>query len=103
MITEQAVLDVRPGSESDFEAAFAEAQVIISSMPGFLSLELHRCIEQPSRYLLLVEWARLEDHTEGFRGSPEYAMWSQLLHAYYDPFPTVEHFSLVVESRSTGA
>jgi heme-degrading monooxygenase HmoA len=49
MITEQAVLDVKPGSESDFEAAFAEAQALISSMPGFLSLELHRCIERPSR------------------------------------------------------
>jgi heme-degrading monooxygenase HmoA len=102
VITEQAVLDVKPGSESEFEAAFAEAQAIISSMPGFLSLELHRCIERPSRYLLLVEWARLDDHTEGFRGSPQYAEWARLLHAFYDPFPTVEHFSRV-DARVTGA
>ena len=71
-------------------------------MPGFLSLELHRCIERPSRYLLLVEWARLEDHTEGFRRSAEYEEWRLLLHKFYDPFPTVEHFSRV-ETRVTGA
>jgi heme-degrading monooxygenase HmoA len=72
VITEQAVLDVRPGEERDFESAFAEAKALIASMPGFESLQLHRCIEQPNRYLLLVEWRRLEDHTEGFRRSAEY-------------------------------
>ena len=72
MITEQALLDVRPGREPEFEAAFAQAQTIIASMPGFASLRLLRCLEMPHRYLLLVEWERLEDHTEGFRGSPAY-------------------------------
>jgi heme-degrading monooxygenase HmoA len=44
--TEQAVLDVRPGAEAEFEATFAEATKIISSMMSFLSLGLHRCIER---------------------------------------------------------
>ena len=96
MITEQAVLDVRPGCEREFEVAFAEAKAIIASMPGFESLQLHRCLETPSRYLLLVSWERLEDHTEGFRNSARYEEWRRLLHHYYDPFPTVEHFSLVL-------
>jgi heme-degrading monooxygenase HmoA len=95
VITEQATLDVTPGREAEFESAFAAAKAIIASMPGFQSLELHRCIEAPSRYLLLVSWDRLEDHTEGFRMSPEYQEWRRLLHQFYDPFPTVEHFSLV--------
>jgi heme-degrading monooxygenase HmoA len=98
VITEQAALDVTPGREAEFEGAFAEAKAIIASMPGFQSLELHRCIETPSRYLLLVSWERLEDHTEGFRKSPEYEEWRRLLHHFYDPFPTVEHFSLVAQA-----
>ena len=95
MITEHALLDVKPGLEEDFEAAFAEARAIIASMPGFESLQLQRCLERPSSYLLLVDWARLEDHTEGFRKSPQYEDWRRLLHHFYDPFPTVEHFTLV--------
>jgi heme-degrading monooxygenase HmoA len=95
LITEQATLDVKPGREAEFEAAFAEAKAIIAAMPGFESLQLHRCIERPSRYLLLVGWERLEDHTEGFRKSPEYEEWRRLLHHFYEPFPTVEHYSLV--------
>ena len=70
----------------------------IASMAGFRSLRLSRCVEQPNRYLLLVEWDRLEDHTEGFRGSPEYKQWRALLHHFYDPFPTVEHYKLVTNA-----
>ncbi|AMV23999.1 Antibiotic biosynthesis monooxygenase [Gemmata sp. SH-PL17] len=95
MILEVAILDVRSGSEAAFEAAFAEARPLIALIDGFLGLELQRCLERPSRYVLLVRWRKLEDHTEGFRGSPQYLRWKALLHHFYDPFPTVEHFQLV--------
>jgi heme-degrading monooxygenase HmoA len=95
MITEHAILEVRPGCEREFESAFAKAKPIIAGMPGFRSLTLKRCIETPSRFLLLVEWQRLEDHTVGFRMSEGYETWRSLLHHFYDPFPTVEHFSSV--------
>jgi heme-degrading monooxygenase HmoA len=98
MITEQAVLDVKPGQEADFERDFGEAKLLIASMPGFESLQLHRCVERSNRYLLLVVWHSLEDHLEGFRSSPKYEAWRQLLHHYYDPFPTVEHFSLIARA-----
>jgi heme-degrading monooxygenase HmoA len=94
-ILEHAPLSVIPGQEAAFEAAFAEAGAIIASMPGFQSLTLSRCIERPSAYLLLVNWDRLEDHTQGFRGSPRYADSKRLLHHFYDPFPTVEHYAPV--------
>ena len=98
MILEHAVLDVVPAQDSAFEEAFGQAKSIIASMPGFHSLRLSRCIEQPGRYLLLVEWDRLEDHTEGFRGSPQYEEWRALLHHFYDPFPTVEHYEPVTSA-----
>lgn len=95
-ILEHAVLDVVAGEEARFEAALDEALPLIAARPGFRSLQVQRCVEQPSRYLLLVEWEQLEDHTEGFRGSPEYERWRRLLHHFYDPFPVVEHFEPLV-------
>lgn len=92
MVLEVAILNVRPGESAAFEAAFADAQRIIASMPGYVSHALRRCVEAPDRYLLLVEWERLEDHTEGFRNSAEYQEWKRKLHHFYDPFPTVEHY-----------
>lgn len=95
MILEVAVLDVIANREAAFEAAFDEAQHIIAGMPGYRSHQLQRCLERPGRYLLLVEWDRLEDHTVGFRASAGYQQWRALLHHFYDPFPTVEHYERV--------
>lgn len=96
MILEHALLDVVPGREAAFERAFEEARPLIAATPGFLRLRLERCVERPAQYLLLVEWERLEDHTEGFRGSDRYAEWRRLLHHFYDPFPLVEHYRTVL-------
>jgi heme-degrading monooxygenase HmoA len=95
MILEVATLDVKPGQEAAFERDFAQASAFISSVAGYGSHELQRCLEKPNRYVLLVRWATLEAHTDGFRKSPQYSEWKKLLHHYYDPFPTVEHYALV--------
>ena len=95
MILEVAILDVIPQRESAFEQCFDQAQAIISSMPGYVSHQLQRCVETPNRYILLVNWETLEDHTVGFRESPQYQQWRSLLHDFYDPFPSVEHYRVV--------
>ncbi len=95
MILEVAILQLRSGQEPGFEAAFREAQAIIASMPGYLSHELQRCIEQPSQYILLVRWETVAHHEIGFRTSPQYQEWKRLLHHFYDPFPSVQHYALV--------
>jgi heme-degrading monooxygenase HmoA len=92
MILEVAILDVKAGQQVDFEESFKQAQAIIASMPGYLSHQLQRCVEQDSRYLLLVNWQTLEHHTVGFRQSARYQQWRELLHHFYDPFPAVEHY-----------
>jgi heme-degrading monooxygenase HmoA len=95
MILEVAILNVIPGRETQFEAAFQKAQAIISSMKGYQSHELRCCVEARSRYILLVRWDKLEDHTIGFRGSTAYQQWKRMLHHFYDPFPVVEHYEAV--------
>jgi heme-degrading monooxygenase HmoA len=94
-VLEQAVLDVVEGRQAEFEAAFAQAQSIISAMAGYRWHRLERCLERPNRYLLLVQWDSLAAHVDGFRNSPEYQRWKALLHHFYEPFPTVWHFETV--------
>lgn len=95
MILEVAILNVKPGLSKAFEVAFEQAQSIISSMDGYLSHQLQKCVERDNRYILLVNWQSIEDHTHGFRNSPEYQEWRALLHHFYDPFPDVEHYQSV--------
>ncbi len=95
MVLEVAPLHIRPGQTSAFEAAFEEAQRIIAAMPGYRGHALQRCLERPDEYLLLVRWENLEAHEVGFRQSAAYQDWKRLLHHFYEPFPTVSHYTRV--------
>ena len=103
MILEVAILDVIPDQKADFETAFTEASAIISSIPGYISHQLQHSFEKVNRYILLVKWERLEDYTVGFRSSDQYREWIKLLHHFYDPFPTVEHYEMVQDYTSVSA
>lgn len=96
MILEVAILEIKPGLAKEFEAAFKVASTLIGSTSGYISHELQRCLETQNRYVLLVCWQCLEDHTIGFRQSPKYQAWRSLLHHFYDPFPTVEHYESIL-------
>jgi heme-degrading monooxygenase HmoA len=95
MITEIALLKIKPGQSTAFEEAFIEAQPIIESMHGYIQHELQQCLEEVDKYLLVVRWRTLEDHTVGFRQSEGYKEWTKLLHHFYDPFPIVEHYKRI--------
>ena len=96
MITEIAQIDVKPGTEKDFEAAVAKARpLFLRAKKGF---ELHKSIEKPSRYRLLAKWETLENHTVDFRGSEDFAAWRGLVGQYFASPPEVEHTHTVLAS-----
>ncbi|MDQ6904496.1 MAG: antibiotic biosynthesis monooxygenase [Bacteroidota bacterium] len=92
MITEIVSLFIKDNENDFFEESFAEAGQIIAGMNGYLKHELQKCIEVPNKYILLVEWNSIEDHVNGFRTHKKYEEWKNLLHHFYEPFPTVEHY-----------
>jgi len=96
MILEVATLNIKENLEQQFEIDFFKAGKYISSIKGYKSHTLKKCIEQQNKYILLVNWETIEDHNIGFRTSEAYIKWKTLLHHYYDPFPTVEHYETII-------
>jgi heme-degrading monooxygenase HmoA len=99
VILEVATLAVKSGQESAFEAAFRDAARYIAAARGYASHELHRCIEQPGRYVLLVRWQTVEDHTIAFKGSADYQVFRSLIHPFYEVPPRAEYFDEVMGRR----
>jgi len=91
MIFEVARIEIKPGSEDAFERAVAEAAPLFNAASGCRGLELHRSIEAPNTYVLLVRWDTLEDHMVHFRGSPAFARWRELASPHFAAPPSVEH------------
>lgn len=93
MIVESAILPIKHGQEQAFEAALKNALPLIRASKGFHRIEVRRCVEDASKYLLLVWWETVEDHTIGFRGSERYQKWREALHRFYDGPLTVVHYA----------
>ena len=92
MILEHALLHVRAGEEDAFEAAIRAARPLIAASPGFGGMTLRPAADAPGTYLLLVDWADIAAHRDGFRRSDRYDRWRTLLHRFYDPMPLVAYF-----------
>ena len=95
MILELADLRIDPAQRAEFEAAVRHGlDTVIAKAPGFQRYELQRCIESDDRYVLLIHWDTLEDHTVGFRTSPAHAAWRAIVGSYFAKPPSVEHFEI---------
>jgi heme-degrading monooxygenase HmoA len=95
MILEHALITVRPDAHAEFEVAMTKAREVIAAAHGFGSLRLLGGVESPDRYLLLVEWDSLEDHTTGFRKSPAFLEWRSHIGPFFDGQPEVDHYAPV--------
>jgi heme-degrading monooxygenase HmoA len=95
MVLEHAVINIRPGANQEFEAALGEARAVVAESDGFVSLKLHRGIEVPDQYVLLIEWKTLEDHIVGFRQSERFTRWRALIGSYFESPPEVIHLAAI--------
>jgi heme-degrading monooxygenase HmoA len=97
VILEVATLAVQPGEESRFESAFRDAARYIAAAPGYVEHELQHCVETPGKYVLLVRWQSVEDHTVRFKGSAGYQLFRAVIHPFYAEPPRAEHFERVAD------
>ena len=99
MILEIADITIAPGQQAAFDAAIQQGVATAASKArGFRGFKVNRGLESPERYLLMIYWDTLEDHTVGFREGPLFARWRAVVGPFFAKPPVVEHFELVAES-----
>ena len=100
MILELADIRIHPGQQAAFEEAVQHGlTTVIATAVGFNGFKVNKGIENPTRYILQIFWDELEDHTVGFRESPDFAEWRAIVGPFFASPPTVEHFELVGKSE----
>ncbi|WP_423678908.1 MULTISPECIES: antibiotic biosynthesis monooxygenase family protein [unclassified Undibacterium] len=99
MILELADIRIHPGQQEQFDAAIQRGlDEVISKAKGFRGFKVNKGIESPERYVLMIFWETLENHTVDFRESPAFLQWRAIVGPFFAAPPTVEHFSLLTKS-----
>ena len=91
MVIEVADIQVSPGAEGAFTDAYRGVRDVLVSTPGCRSARMTRCIESPSRFVLLVEWDSVEAHEQNFRASDRFGKWRAAIGPFFAAPPHVEH------------
>jgi heme-degrading monooxygenase HmoA len=100
MILEHADIRIQPGKQAEFDEAIERGvKEVISKAKGFRGYLVQKGIESPERYILMIQWETLENHTEDFRGSPAFAEWRGIVGPFFASPPVVEHFTVVCMSN----
>lgn len=91
-VVEHAHLMITPGREAEFEAAYLDAEPLLTGSPGCQEAGLFRDSEEPASYLLRVRWERLADHTEVFPASADGQKFVSIVGPFFASAPRVRHF-----------
>jgi quinol monooxygenase YgiN len=73
MVTEIAEVTAQPGKAEELRVGLLRGLEVIRRGEGCRSATLLRGIEDPSRFILQIQWETLEHHTVMFRGGPLFA------------------------------
>ena len=95
MVIERVELSVVAGREADFEAAMERGVALLASAAGCASVGLARGVERPSRYLLMLKWRSVDDHT-AFTGTDGFVKFRELAGPFFAERPAMEHFQPVI-------
>ncbi len=99
MILELADIRIQPGKQAEFDAAIQHGiATVVSKSKGFRGFKVQKCIESPERYVLLLQWETLENHTVDFREGPLFPQWRAIVGPFFAVPPVVEHFTLLAQS-----
>jgi len=99
MILEVADIRIHPGQQTAFDEAIRRGvDTVVSKSPGFRGYKINRGIESPERYLLMIFWDTLENHTVDFRQSDAFTQWRAIVGPFFAQPPQVEHYTLLARS-----
>jgi heme-degrading monooxygenase HmoA len=100
MILEVADIRIPQGRQQLFDEAIVRGvETVIARAKGFRGYKVNKGIESPERYLLMIFWDTLENHTVDFRQSEAFTQWRAIVGPFFAQPPQVEHFELLAKSR----
>ncbi len=103
MIIEYIRYAIPEGRKQEFLEAYREASKELSSSPNCLAYEITQCTEQPTNYIVRIEWDSLKGHLVGFRKGPSFPAFCAKVKPFFEQIEEMSHYSLTSVTSSKPA
>jgi heme-degrading monooxygenase HmoA len=92
MIVEYLRYTVPGERQAEFLAAYTAAREPLLQSPHAQAFELCQCVEDPSQFILRIQWTSAEDHLQKFRASPEFRAFLGHVRPYLPMIVEMRHY-----------
>ena len=92
MVTANVVYRLKPDQSDAFVRAYSAAGEILRGVPGCEGLNIHRCVEEPERWIVQIRWASVNAHLHDFKASPAFAKYLSLVIPFKDSMQEMRHY-----------
>lgn len=95
MIVEYLRYTIDPARQAAFKADYAAAAKPLLASPHALSFDMCQCVEDPSQFILKIEWTSAEDHMQKFRGSADFKAFFAHIKPYLGDIDEMRHYTRI--------
>lgn len=72
--------------------AYERASRQLDAAPECLGYELTQCEEDPTSWILRIEWRSTEEHLQGFRKGPQFPPFLQEIRGFIQEIAEMRHY-----------
>ncbi len=92
MIVEYLRYTIDETRQKNFISDYKKASVPLLKSVYCESYEFCQCVEDPSKFIIRIQWTSAEDHLKGFRGSDEFKEFLPLIRPYIENIDEMRHY-----------
>ena len=103
MIVEYVRYAIPPERQPAFERDYATGAEALRASRHCEAFELSRCVDDPTQYVLRIEWDSPEGHMQGFRRSPEFQRFLAAIRPHVGDIAEMRHYAALAGMTYRGS
>lgn len=94
MIVEYVRYSIPAGRQAAFVAAYRDAAAELRASPHCLGHEVRQCVEDPSSFIVRIEWDSIAGHMQGFRKDEQFPGFFARVKPFLADIQEMRHYAL---------
>jgi quinol monooxygenase YgiN len=94
MIVEYIRYEIDPSRNDEFDKAYQRAGALLDASPHCRRWEAARCVDEPEKQIVRIEWDSAEGHLRGFRQSTDFKPFFEATQPFFKDIKEMTHYQV---------
>jgi quinol monooxygenase YgiN len=81
----------------EFDDAYRRAGALLDASPNCERWEISRCVDEPGKQIVRIEWDSVEGHLKGFRQSADFKPFVEATQRFFKDIEEMTHYEVTAD------